>query len=459
MARPSAPKAGGLRTSVRLSLQFSFLYAVLSAVVFAMAYWFTQYEVHDWVIDQMRGDAGTLQAIYQTGGAAILVDHLNALAAVSFEDARVYQLQDANGAVLAGNIDLPIGRPLPAMIPADQIAAAGSIIHEVNGYWMQETPIGPYRLIQGSGDHIVREVLEALGTALVLGYLTVIVLGLVAGIRVGRITEKRIAAILNALTRLSDGQLAVRLPVPAGGGDDLSRVSVKVNDMLDEIAQLAESQRQIANDIAHDMRTPLQRLHQRLERLRATPGVAADEIDACLGQTRDIISTFNALLRIAQLEGGDRQARFGLVDLAPILSTVIDAFRPVAEDRGIDLRLSDPPQALMVRGDQGLLTQMFSNVVENAIKHCPSGTTVAVDGLSHDRTIVVRIADNGPGISAQDRERVFQRFFRTERSRHTPGNGLGLALVKAIAQIHHGTVSVQGNNPGAVFRFEFAACK
>lgn len=456
MPRMSRKPATGLRTSVRLSLQFSFLYSILSALVFAMAYWFTQYEVRDWVQDQMRGDAQSLRAIYDDGGVGKLVNRLDALAEVSFENARIYQLQDGSGTILSGNIVQPMGVQLPATIPAAQLRLNRPFHAEVERYWMQETTIGPYRLIQGSGNHIIAEILEALGAALVLGYLVVISLGLVVGVRVGRITEQRITSILNTLARVSSGELEARVPLNSRTGGDLSRVADRINAMLDQITRLIESQQQISNDIAHDMRTPLQRLHQRLERMIDAEVVTRDAVQASLEQTRELIATFNALLRIAQLEGDDNRARFQQIDLAPVLSNIVELFGPLAEDEGIEMSLRLPTEPLNVLGDRGLLTQLFSNIVENAIKHCPSGTIIDVTADLAEQDLIVRLADDGPGIEPENRERIFLRFFRAERSRHRPGNGLGLSLVKAIADMHSATISVSDNKPGTVFEVRLA---
>lgn len=450
MARGPQKPVVSLPTSVRLSLQFAFLYAILSALVFAMAYGFAQYEVQDWVLDQMRGDAQTLREIYDGGSVDNLIDKVDALGEVSFENARIYQLQDRDGTILSGNIAQPMSTPLHASISAAEIQLTTPIHDEVEHYWMQDTEIGPYRLIMGSGDHIVAEILEALGVALVLGYLLVILLGLIVGVRVGRITEERITTILTTLSRVTSGQLEARVPVSALAGDDLSRVSVRINAMLDQITRLLESQQQISNDIAHDMRTPLQRLHQRLERMTDPEAVTLEDVQASLKQTQDIIATFNALLRIAQLEGDGSQARSERTDLVPILANVVELFEPAAEDQGIELKMVLQPQPLDVMGDRGLLTQMVSNIVENAIKHCPSGTTVQVTAEIAGPHIILRVADDGPGIEAANRERIFRRFFRAEQSRHQPGNGLGLALVKAIAEVHGAVVSVSDNHPGTV---------
>lgn len=451
------PRQGSLAlgTSFRLSLQYSFLYAVLSAFVFALAYWFTQYEVRDWVFDQMRGDAATLSDIYDNNGSEVLIDRIDALGEISFENARVYQLLDADGAVISGNLLSLYAEPLPNKLSANDIRVIGNVDDEVEVYWMREDQIGPYRFIQGSGDHIVAEILEALGIALVVGYLIVVILGLVVGVWVGRMTEGRITAISDTLSKVSTGNLGARVQTNGVGRDDLSRVSLEINAMLEKIKRLLESQEQISNDIAHDMRTPLQHLRQRLETMHNSTNVAPDDVTASLEQTEDIISTFNALLRIAQIEARDRTERFEPTDLVQIASNVAEVFEPSAEDEGISLMTILPHSAVNVVGDRGLLTQMLSNLVENAIKHCPSGTSIEVSCKLSQTGPILRVVDTGNGIVSSDQERIFRRFFRGEKSRNSPGNGLGLALVKAIAEMHGASIHVSDNSPGTVFDIRF----
>ena len=455
MADAKRKEPSALRTSLRLSLQYSFLYAVLSAFVFALAYWFAQYEVRDWVRDQMRGDARTLSEIYQTNGADAQKSRIDALAEVSFENARIYQLVDADGVVVSGNLSTNLAGPLPELLDSEDVQLTGSVHDEVEGYWTRDDRIGPYRLIQGSGYHIIGEILEALGMALVVGYLAVVILGLIVGVRVGRMTEQRITAISSTLSSVSTGNLDARVTTNGASRDDLSRVSVEINTMLDQIKRLLKSQEQISNDIAHDMRTPLQHLRQRLEVLRDGKSIEPEDISASLEQTEEIIATFNSLLRIAQIEAGDRRERFEPTDLAKIVGNVVEVFEPTAEDEGISLIISLPDTSLEVFGDRGLLTQMLSNLVENAIKHCPSGTNIEVSGKSSLAGSILRVADTGPGISTNDQDRVFRRFFRGEKSRNSPGNGLGLALVKAIAEMHGASVSISDNKPGTCFKIVF----
>ncbi|UWR38787.1 MULTISPECIES: HAMP domain-containing sensor histidine kinase [Sulfitobacter] len=455
MDNPKRKGPSALRTSIRLSLQYSFLYSVLSALVFALAYWFTQYEVQDWVLDQMRSDAATLVEIFELGGDEVLVDRVDALAEVSFQNARVYQLLNADGAIISGNLSSTVESPLPDYLSAQALPLAGEIHDEVTGYWLRADDVGPYRLIQGAGDHIVLEILEALGMALVVGYLAVVILGLIVGIRIGRITERRITAISNTLAEVSSGNLASRISTAPKARDDLSRLSTEINSMLGQIKRLLESQEQISNDIAHDMRTPLQHLRQRLEKLRDSPTINPGDISASLDQTEEIIATFNALLRIAQIEGSDRRERFAWNDLREVIGNVTEVFEPTAEDAGIELTIKVPDEQLEVFGDKNLLTQLLSNLVENAIRHCPVGSKVLVLAETTPVGPTLRVTDDGPGIECENRERIFRRFFRGEKSRNSPGNGLGLALAKAICDLHGAEITVSENDPGTTFEINF----
>ncbi len=440
------------RTSSRLSVQFSLLYAGLTAAAFIAAYMFTNVEVRSWVLEQMQADLQSLRSLYSTDGPDGLRRAVDILSRVSFESERIFLLVDDHGTVLAGNIETA---PLSdGYVPLDGLVVSGAVDGETGGYWVRRDTIGPFVLLQGVGDHIVAEVLEALGWALALGFVLMLAGGLWAGVRVGRLTEAKIARISATLDKVAQGDLSARIPTRQGRSD-LARVSGDVNKMLDQVEHLLISQEQISNDIAHDLRIPLQRLRQRLERMATLGPASAEEIAASIAQTEDIIATFNALLRIAQIEAGNRTERFIPLDLGALLSTVAEVFEPAAEDAQMTLQYLAPAQSLVILGDKNLLMQMFSNIIENAVRHCPAGTKISLSVLAGPEAIDVRVIDDGPGIPEQDINRVFDRFVRGEKSRSTPGNGLGLALVRAIAQMHGGTVRITNTHPGTTVTARF----
>jgi len=196
-------------------------------------------------------------------------------------------------------------------------------------------------------------------------------------------------------------------------------------------------------------------LRQRLEKMANQQAVDTNEAVIALAQTEDIINTFNALLRIAQIEAGDRRERFRRTDLRDLVINVYDAFEPTAEDAGQQLRLKISDQPLYVLGDSDLLMQLISNLVENALRHTPEGTIISMEASFSNGAPLLCIADTGPGIAREDREKVFRRFYRGEKSRTSGGNGLGLSLCKAIAELHYAELMVSDNQPGVRILVDF----
>jgi signal transduction histidine kinase len=217
------------------------------------------------------------------------------------------------------------------------------------------------------------------------------------------------------------------------------RLALNLNEMLDRLQALMESLRQVSSDIAHDLHTPLSHLRHRLESARRHAGsVEGNEaaVDGAMDDVDAILRTFAALLRIAQIEAGSQRAAFAAVDLSAVFQRIADAYGAVAEDRGQTIVTEIEPH-LQVHGDHELLVQMTANLVENAIRHTPSGTRIDLTLVSAPTGPVGVIADSGQGIPAIARDRVFRRFYRTQRSRSTAGNGLGMAIVAAVADLHH----------------------
>jgi signal transduction histidine kinase len=219
------------------------------------------------------------------------------------------------------------------------------------------------------------------------------------------------------------------------------------NRMLDRIAALMETLKQVSNDIAHDMRTPLTRLRQKLETGLAQPGERGQALESALTDLDAILETFAALLRIAQIQSGARRAAFRPTDLSAVAQTVVEAFSPSAEDARQTLTL-EATGPVLIEGDPELLTQMLVNLVENALRHAGAGSRIRVRVSNNGSGAQLTVIDDGPGVPAAERERLFDRFYRLERSRSTPGSGLGLALVSAVAELHGAEVKLADANPG-----------
>jgi signal transduction histidine kinase len=308
-----------------------------------------------------------------------------------------------------------------------------------------------------------REPIEEIKQAILFGFLSafsaVIALGTLGGIALSLALLKRVETIRRTAEAIIAGDLSQRVPV-RGTNDDLDRLSQTLNQMLDRIAELMESLRQVSADIAHDLKTPLARLRQRLETVQAHAQSVDEQnlgIEAAIIHIDEILATFGALLRISQIEAGTRRAGFRTFDLSDTFIIVTDAFAPAAEDAGKTFTAKISPD-IRILGDRELLTQMLANVVDNAIRHTPSGTRIAVSLVKDHNGIVGTVADNGPGAPAEEHQRLFQRFYRLEQSRSTPGNGLGLSLVKAVADLHGIALDIRDAGPGlqVVMRFSDA---
>ncbi|HTK34019.1 MAG TPA: ATP-binding protein [Caulobacteraceae bacterium] len=314
---------------------------------------------------------------------------------------------------------------------------------------------GGYRLLVGDD----LEQIEALDGVVLRGFavalLGVILLGAAGGYALSRDMQQRFAAMSGVAEAIIDGDLARRVPL-RGEMDDLDRLAATFNRMLDRIGQLMESLRQVSNDIAHDLRTPLTRLRQRLEAALRTADAEqrAEAVEAALVDLDAILETFAGLLRISEIERGARRAAFRPLDLAATAGLVVEGFAPSAEEGGRFLSLvADGP--VPVEGDAELLAQLVVNLVENGLRHTPVGSAVRVVVRRDEEGPVLSVIDDGPGVVMAEQERLFDRFYRLERSRSTPGSGLGLALVAAIAKLHGARAGLFDAGPGLEARISF----
>lgn len=285
--------------------------------------------------------------------------------------------------------------------------------------------------------------------------LGITILALGGGLLIGGIFLRRMDRVNQALQRIMDGAQDERVP-PIGMGAEFSRLTRNMNLMLDRTQALMDGLRQVSTDIAHDLRTPLGRLRQHLESMRDVSGPEALEgaIDDALAQVDEVLATFHALLRIGQIEGGAGRARFEAVNLSAVMERVRLAYETATEDAGKVLSAQIAPD-LMIRGDPQLLTQLFANLIENALQHAGDGTQISLQLAESDGAIVALVADNGPGVPASERGRVVRRFYRLDASRSTAGSGLGLSLVAAIAELHGVELRLRDNSPGLLVELHF----
>ncbi len=393
-----------------------------------------------------------IKGTMQEGNYADLVEAIETRINASPDRATVYRLVDRTGATLSSNINdgaLPDGW---STVEAAQIGVAADY-----SYRLFSERAGDYGLTVGLAnadtDDLLEDMLGALGVAGLLVLLASILVGTALALKV----QARMTMAEAAAARIAQGDLSARLPVTRRG-DDLDRISQAVNSALERMASLVEAMRHTSTDIAHDLRTPLNRLRIHIEDAvcKADTGVSPqNELSAALAQCDKIDQTFAALLRIAQIEAGARRERFAPVDLAALVADVADVYADVAEDAGMSLGANTQGPA-WVMGDKELLTQGFANLIENAIRHCPPGTAVQCSVQAEGGHVTAAVSDSGAGIPEAEREKVLRRMYRLEKSRTTDGVGLGLALVKAVADLHGAKMTLTDAAPGLCVKMRFA---
>ncbi|HEY4079037.1 MAG TPA: HAMP domain-containing sensor histidine kinase [Rhizomicrobium sp.] len=275
---------------------------------------------------------------------------------------------------------------------------------------------------------------------------------LLLGLLGGGLMSQNMLARLDTINRTSGeiiaGDLTRRVPL-TGSGDEFDALAENLNRMMDRIERLMKGLREVTDSVAHDLRTPLNRLRNRLEesvtRLNAS-GAQASEIERAIAETDQIIATFNALLLIAETDAGTTRVGMTELDLTSVAADVVELYEPLAEERRVSLRLI-PASAIAIEGNRSLIAQALANLVDNAIKYTPEGGKVTIRIASGAAGVDLSVADSGPGIPAEDRVRVVERFVRLEASRNSPGTGLGLSLVAAVAHFHNAQLVLEDNVP------------
>jgi len=445
-----------LRTaSFRLAALYVGVFAVSAVVLGAVVFLAARSALDQQMTARIETEMSFLQDEYRSGGLDRLLTVVSARGrGISALD---YLIQRPDGVHLAGEMPASITlHPGWVVIDNPEAGEDGGRPERVRAF---ATDLGG-GLLLAVGDDLGRitEVEEAVTTALLWTIGVAALLGIGGGALLSRAFLNRVDAIATTAEAIIDGDLARRVPV-RGTGDDLDRLAGTLNHMLDRIVALMDSLRQVGSDVAHDLRTPLSRLLQRLDTARTHARSVAEyeaAVDGAVAEAEGLLETFSALLRIAQVEGASPRAGFRKVDLSELADSVADAYRPDAEEAG-QLLIAAIEPGITVYGDQELLTQAVANLVENSLRHTQSSTTIVVRLCRTDQGPCLEVVDNGPGVAAEDLPRLTARFFRGERSRTTPGNGLGLSLVAAVAELHGSYLHLANVGPGLLVRLAFLA--
>jgi hypothetical protein len=367
-------------------------------------------------------------------------------------------LFDPNGAPLAGNLTaIPPGLPLDGKVHDFELSGDLIKVHEATDVPQEVLIAGSRRpdgtvLVLGRTLTDVSAVRRQVLFFGLLGLAVVLLLSLGIGLRANAKRNHRLKHLQQTLTHVMEGALNQRLPVTRER-DDLDRLAQGVNRMLDMLETLLSEVKGVGDNIAHDLRTPLSVMRAKMERVLASRADAPSLRSTMASSLADLdraLTTITALLRLAEIENGQRRAGFKTMDLAQVCRDAFEFYEPLAEERRIRLML-DVPDHLPIQGDADLFAEAVTNLVDNAIKFTPEGGEVSIATWNERETLILSVADSGPGIPPADWENVGKRFYRADKSRNKPGTGLGLSLARAIAELHGFVLSVGDNKPrGAV---------
>ena len=445
-------------SSFRLAALYAALFAASTAMLFGIVYWTTTNALREQVRVSLKNEMASFETKFAMPGE--LRAEIEQRLASGKPQPFSYGLQDPSGHSIAGNV-ANLGmfegwREAPVDDEENEDDdAVGEHSNPVLFALGRRLPSGEYFTIATDASRI-DEAQEAITDSFAWATAATLLLALAGGVVLSQGFLRRVDEINRTTRAIMRGDLADRIRT-TGSGDELDQLGRNLNDMLDRLQGLMDGLKQVSTDIAHDLRTPLSRLKQRLEAVRSEANSVQEykeAVDQAVQDADMALSTFGALLRIAQIEFGTRRANFSDLDLSALLANLAITYSAVADDMGRTLVSSIDPN-IHLHGDRELLTQLFVNLIENALRHTPKGAKVSLSLAHRDQGPFAEVGDNGPGIPENERRNVFKRFYRLERSRSTSGSGLGLSLVAAVADLHTARIELVDNEPGLKVALQF----
>jgi len=439
-----------LSTSARLTLANSALLAAGFGLLLMLVTWLAGQYMLGHVEESVEAELDILTAEFRVDGvrgiSGLIRQRLDVRSA---NHDRVYRLEDAAGNLLIGNLDRwpdSAGREsLPLRLPS--LLRRGQT--EIVARWVR-LPDGS-RLLVGFDEYEVEQVRSDIRRAALVSFGLMLLVSLGGGYLITRAALRPVETIRRAAQQIMDGDLQHRVPLRSGdGADEFDRLAQTLNGMLDRIARLIATVRGATDNIAHDLRSPLTRHRARIEAALSHPPTAdelPDWLERNLADVDQVLSTFQSLLRIARVDSGLLRGEFSELDVGRLVRDAIELMEPLAEERGLRLVVSAPEGAACT-GHRDLLFQTVLNLIDNAIKYSPHGGTVELSLTRDGDDWRLCVRDEGPGIPAAERERVFERLYRLESARDTPGLGLGLSLVQSVVALHRGTIALDDAAPG-----------
>ncbi len=444
-------------TTFRLSLTYLALFSAAAILAIFYIYWNTTVLLSRQLNQTIDAELKGLAEQYRAGGLDQLVRSVAERSQTPGNS--LYLVADNEGKQLTGNLSAVSPQLWDSLGPVEFVysrPASGGLERRLAFANVFRLP-GGYRLIVGRDIEDRRELARLIRTTMLWGLGVMAVVGIGGGYWVSRKLLNRIDDLSATTRTIMEGDLGGRLPV-SGSGDELDRLAQSLNLMLSRIEQLMAGLREVSDNIAHDLKTPLNRLRNRVEEALREPydeSTNREVLERTIEEADGLIKTFNALLSIARLEAGAAGENREKLDLAALVSDVAELYEPVAEERGITLK-AEAMGPIVVRGERQLLGQAIANLIDNALKYgvpaTPGGNgwapAVEISTKAEGGMAEIAVTDRGPGVPATERDRVLSRFVRLEASRSEPGSGLGLSLVAAVARLHGGNLRLEDNEPG-----------
>jgi signal transduction histidine kinase len=443
--------------SFRLTAAYAGLFALSVGILALVTYLSVTAELSREFHGRIQAESGALESDYKAGGVKQVLRAISDRQRGRLTDGLDFTLYDSAGRHLFGSLPvIACQRGWTTLSgPPDGDEAPGQL--EQLGVYVTPLPNGLCLLVGddwGEVNNFGVLILKTFGWVLALS-LTMAVAG---GLFLSSEFLKRIEAITKTAEAIIEGDINRRIP-RRSAPDDLDRLAATLNRMLDRTSSLTERLKHLSNDIAHDLRTPLGRLRRQLEEGRSqtlTPDEYRDILEHSVEEVDGILNMFSAILRIAQIESGNRRSGFKRFCLSDLVADICETFEPALEEDGRILRQNIEPD-LWIHGDQELLTLSLANLLENAATHTPVDSRITVSLKSAGGHVELGVADDGAGVPEADRNQIFRRFYRLESSRTTAGNGLGLSIVAAVAELHAAEVSAADNAPGLKVAIVFPA--
>lgn len=458
-------------SAFRLLMRYAGFVCLLTVVCFGIIYWVTLSQLHSQIDAGLRGEVAALARLYELKGVAGLRETIAALsttkslAASNTGDAgpRQYLLTDVHFRPLAGSLSR-----WPTGIAGRHMAWATLWISERKNlpgldaenhhFEMRAVTVslpGGYHLLVGQSLNEINELRDTILFLSIGAVLLLLCAGLVGGALVGRGVTRRLQDITRTADTIMAGDLSQRIPEEERH-DEFGALAAKLNAMLARIERLVKSTREVTENVAHDLRGPLTRLRGRAEMALMSKDddrLQKEALQKAVEETDNLVSTLNAILSIAQIESGVYR-EWGEVDLEAVCRDAAELYEVLAEEKGLGFETEIAATA-PIRGNRQLIAQAVGNLLDNAIKYTPAGGRVSFTLAEDASAINVTVADSGPGIPAELREKALERFVRLDESRGPPGNGLGLALVKAVSDLHGAVLRLADNRPGLLIRLSF----